>query len=82
QQEQARLEQERVLTHILTVNTKLYAAQDTGSAVIANLASGTGVQLKAYGDYTDLDGETAKWVQVSTASGQTGWVFAGHLRKK
>jgi hypothetical protein len=69
-------------THQLTADTKLYANQDFEAAVLATLKKGTGVQFKQYGDYTDLDGETAKWAQISIAGGQTGWVFSGYLQQK
>jgi hypothetical protein len=69
-------------THQLTTDTKLYTEQDFNSAVVASLGKGTAVQLKEYGGYTDISGETAKWAQVSTAEGQTGWVFSGYLGPK
>jgi hypothetical protein len=69
-------------THRLTADIKLYTEQDFNSAVVASLGKGTAVQLKGYGEYTDIDGETAKWAQVSTAEGQTGWVFSGYLGPK
>ncbi|GHV89759.1 hypothetical protein AGMMS50268_02620 [Spirochaetia bacterium] len=63
----------------LTANAKLYAAQDFSAAVVAALAKGTRMAVEEYGDYTDLDGDTAKWARVKTISGQTGWVFSGYL---
>jgi hypothetical protein len=71
-----------VYSHRLTANAKLYADQDFNATVAANLSRGTVVHIDGYGEYTDLDGETAKWAQVTTESGQTGWVFSGFLEER
>jgi hypothetical protein len=68
--------------HRLTADAKLYADQDFNAAVAASLPRGTAVQLNGYGEYTDLDGETAKWAQVTTTAGKTGWVFSGFLEER
>jgi hypothetical protein len=66
-------------THRLTTESQLFAEQDTGAQVITTLRKGSTTKLEEYGDYTDMDGETAKWARVTTESGQTGWVFSGYL---
>jgi hypothetical protein len=68
--------------HRLTTDAKLYADQDFNAAVAASLPRGTAVQLNGYGEYTDLDGDTAKWAQVTTTAGKTGWVFSGFLEER
>ncbi|MDR1252998.1 MAG: SH3 domain-containing protein [Treponema sp.] len=68
--------------HRLTADAKLYADQDFNAAVAASLPRGTAVQLNGYGEYTDLDGDTAKWAQVTTTAGKTGWVFSGFLEER
>jgi uncharacterized protein YgiM (DUF1202 family) len=32
-----------------------------------------------YGDYADWNGVTAKWAQVKTENGKTGWLFSAYL---
>jgi hypothetical protein len=66
-------------THRLTGDLKLFVDQDGGSKVIATLKKGTGVQVIEYGGYADMDGITAKWAQVKTSGGETGWLFSGYL---
>jgi hypothetical protein len=66
----------------LTADALLYAEQDFNAAVAASLSRGTAVQLNGYGEYTDLDGDTAKWAQVTTTAGKTGWVFSGFLEER
>jgi hypothetical protein len=68
--------------HRLTADAKLYADQDFNAVVSASLPRGTAVQLNGYGEYTDLDGDTAKWAQVTTSAGKTGWVFSGFLEER
>ncbi|MDR1175832.1 MAG: SH3 domain-containing protein [Treponema sp.] len=68
--------------HRLTANAKLYADQDFNATVAANLSRGAAVHIDGYGEYTDLDGDTAKWARVTTDSGQTGWVFSGFLEER
>jgi uncharacterized protein YgiM (DUF1202 family) len=66
----------------LTADATLYAEQDFNAAVAASLPKGTAVQLNGYGEYTDLDGDTAKWAQVTTTAGKTGWIFSGFLEER
>jgi hypothetical protein len=66
----------------LTADATLYAEQDFNAAVADNLSKGTVVQLNGYGEYTDLGDETAKWAQVTTTAGKTGWVFSGFLEER
>jgi uncharacterized protein YgiM (DUF1202 family) len=63
----------------LTADAKLFASQDFNGSALAALKKGTAVQFVEYGEYTDLDGETAKWAKVTTEDGKTGWVFSGFL---
>jgi hypothetical protein len=80
---QARAAAERAkYAHRLTADTKLYAEQDFNAAGAVDLPRGTAVQLNGYGEYTDLDGDTAKWAQVTTTAGKTGWVFSGFLEER
>ncbi|MDR0587155.1 MAG: SH3 domain-containing protein [Treponema sp.] len=66
-------------THRLTADLKLFAGQDGASQVIVTLKKGNGVQVLGYGGYADMDGITAKWAQVKTEDGKTGWLFSGYL---
>ncbi|MDR2258316.1 MAG: SH3 domain-containing protein [Treponema sp.] len=68
-------------THRLTADITLFADQDAGAAVVAALKKGTAVQVQGYGGYADIDNITAKWAQVKTSGGQTGWLFSGYLEE-
>jgi hypothetical protein len=63
-------------------DAKLYADQNFTAAVTGSLPKGTPVRVNGCGECTDLDGSTAKWAQVTTASGKTGWVFSGFLEER
>jgi hypothetical protein len=68
-------------THTLTMDLNVFIDQDGGSDVIMNLKKGESIQVLEYGDYADWNGITAKWVNVKTKDGKTGWLFSGYLKE-
>ena len=68
-------------THKLTAELKLFTKQDGGSEVVASLTKGTAVQVESWGEYAELDKTIAKWAQVKTEDGKSGWLWSGHLEE-
>jgi hypothetical protein len=68
-------------THRLTADLNVFTDQDGGSSIVTSLNKGDGVQVLRYGEYADWNGITAKWANVKTVDGKTGWLFSGYLEE-
>jgi len=56
-------------------------APSTSAGIVARLSLGTAVtELERTSDPVTIGSQTAPWVRVQTADGQTGWVFGAFLR--
>ncbi|MDR2782587.1 MAG: SH3 domain-containing protein [Treponema sp.] len=79
EKQEAERKASKTATRCLTADLNVFTDQDGGSQVVASLKQGNAVQVLAYGEYADWNGITAKWAQVKTEDGKTGWLFSRYL---